>query len=103
MGEHGSIGGYLQQVTFVTESAEDEVWYARADAMITDVIEASFDGSNVHAPQCAKNVNHGCIRQRNLELDLGKCGVSSQKQVLEYFDVENRHPLVMSPRTKAQE
>jgi hypothetical protein len=28
---------------FVTESAEHEVWYARADAMITDVIEASFE------------------------------------------------------------
>jgi hypothetical protein len=60
-------------------------------------------GSNVHAPQCAKNVNRGWIRRRTLVLDLGKCGVSSQKQVLEYFDVENRRPLVMSPRTKAQE
>lgn len=43
MNKHGSIGGYLQTCDLVTESAEHEVWYARADAMITDVIEASFE------------------------------------------------------------
>lgn len=43
MGEHGSIGGYLQQVTLLQNLQKHEVWYARADAMITDVIEASFE------------------------------------------------------------
>jgi hypothetical protein len=44
MSKHGAIGqSYLQTCDSVTESAEHEGLYAGADAMFTDVIEASLE------------------------------------------------------------
>lgn len=85
-------------MTWFQNSAEHEVQYARAHAMITDVIEASLELgwkgwkaiSNVHAAHVAKTVDSSidsmvawCFR-----IGGGECGAPSHNQVPEAHEDE---------------